>query len=84
MDNHAWHKRASAELREAMVGGIKTADAVRKLINAMHLNFRDDTQSDKEMLNNAALFTGMASACLLDYAEILADREADKLEEESK
>ncbi len=71
------HKEASAKLMECLNRdhGINTAEGVRALVNAMVANMRNDMQSRTDMLNNAALYSGMASAALIDYAKVLEEGE---------
>jgi hypothetical protein len=69
----ARRKETSERLMQALTNdrGINTAEGVRALVDAMYANMRDETQTRADMLTNAALYTGVASAALLDYAKLL-------------
>jgi hypothetical protein len=60
--------------------GLKTARAVRALSNAIWVN----SHADKPLWQDTHLLAGMAVAALSNYGDMLADREADELEEENK
>lgn len=66
-----------------VTGGIKTADDVRAVANAMWAVCHDEGMDKKEMLNTLSLLSGMAVAALLDYAVMLDDERIEIVESQA-
>lgn len=72
-DPLGWHTVAKEEFAKIKTP-VKDADSVTALVNAIFATCKDE--ESQTQLQDLALMSGMACAVLLDYAELLREKEA--------
>ena len=77
-DKRSWKEIAKQEFEDIGDRPIKTSEQVKHLVNAIWATCHDEESDKKDVLSNLALLSGMASACLLDYASLLESRGREK------